>query len=117
MASSMYRDLVAGQKVEADQILGDLVTRGVRHGLETPLLAASYSHMCVQCRSNGASLSETDRVLLQMASEVADSMRSATQHLAYERRSHSGGYGKDQPVSPIARVKGGPGCGGSSRNG
>ena len=47
MASSMYRDLVAGQKVEADQILGDLVTRGVRHGLETPLLAASYSHMCV----------------------------------------------------------------------
>ncbi|MDO9714318.1 ketopantoate reductase family protein [Paracraurococcus lichenis] len=47
MASSMYRDLVAGLPVEADQILGDLVSRAARHSLSTPLLSAAYTHLCV----------------------------------------------------------------------
>ncbi|MBW6399894.1 ketopantoate reductase family protein [Roseomonas sp. HJA6] len=47
MASSMYRDLVAGLPVEADQILGDLVARAQRHGLDTPLAAAAYANLCI----------------------------------------------------------------------
>ncbi len=46
-ASSMYRDLVAGRPVEVDQILGDLLARGVRAGLATPLLAAAVTHLGV----------------------------------------------------------------------
>ena len=46
-ASSMYRDLTAGNAVEADQIVGDLLDRGRKAGLDTPLLAAAYTHLCV----------------------------------------------------------------------
>lgn len=45
--SSMYRDLVAGQKVEADQIVGDLVARGKAAGVAVPLLNAAYSNLSV----------------------------------------------------------------------
>lgn len=47
MASSMYRDLVAGLPVEADQIVGDLEARAKRHGLDTPLVSAAYTHLRV----------------------------------------------------------------------
>lgn len=47
MASSMYRDLVAGLPVEADQILGDLEARAKRHGIDTPLVSAAYTHLRV----------------------------------------------------------------------
>lgn len=47
MASSMYRDLVAGLPVEADQILGDLEARAGRHGIDTPLVSAAYTHLRV----------------------------------------------------------------------
>lgn len=46
-ASSMYRDLVAGLPVEADQILGDLEARAKRHGIDTPLVSAAYTHLRV----------------------------------------------------------------------
>jgi 2-dehydropantoate 2-reductase len=39
--TSMYRDLVAGNDVEADQILGDLVSRAHGIGVTTPLFAAA----------------------------------------------------------------------------
>jgi 2-dehydropantoate 2-reductase len=45
--SSMYRDLIAGHEIEADQIVGDLVGRAGRAGVPTPLLSAAYSHLCV----------------------------------------------------------------------
>lgn len=45
MASSMYRDLVAGLPVEAEQILGDLEVRGKRHGIDTPLISAAYTNL------------------------------------------------------------------------
>jgi 2-dehydropantoate 2-reductase len=47
LTSSMYRDLVAKNDVEADQILGDLVERGRSAGLETPLLATAYTNLKV----------------------------------------------------------------------
>ena len=45
--SSLYRDLQAGNRVEADQILGDLLRRGTKAGVRTPLLSAAYTHLCV----------------------------------------------------------------------
>lgn len=47
MASSMYRDLVAGLPVEADQIVGDLAARAKRHGIDVPLISAAYTHLRV----------------------------------------------------------------------
>ena len=45
--SSMYRDLIAGGRIEADQIVGDLLARGAQAGVATPLLAAAYAHLSV----------------------------------------------------------------------
>jgi 2-dehydropantoate 2-reductase len=47
LTSSMYRDLAQGKAVEADPIVGDLLARGRRAGLVTPLLAAAYSNLDV----------------------------------------------------------------------
>jgi 2-dehydropantoate 2-reductase len=47
LTSSMYRDLQRGSPIEADQIVGDLLARGQAHGVETPLLAAAYTHLRV----------------------------------------------------------------------
>jgi 2-dehydropantoate 2-reductase len=44
LTSSMYRDLVAGEGVEAEQILGDLRVRARRAGIATPLTSAA----CIQ---------------------------------------------------------------------
>ncbi len=52
--SSMFRDLSAGRPVEADQILGDLLERGRRAGLATPLLAAATAHLGVYARQVAA---------------------------------------------------------------
>jgi 2-dehydropantoate 2-reductase len=38
--SSMYRDMKAGHRLEADQIIGDLVARAAAKGMATPLLSA-----------------------------------------------------------------------------
>ncbi|WP_329456650.1 ketopantoate reductase family protein [Streptomyces sp. NBC_01497] len=45
--SSMYRDLRQGNRVEADQIVGDMVARGSGLGVRTPLLAVAYAHLGV----------------------------------------------------------------------
>ncbi len=45
--SSMYRDLQQGRPIEAEQIVGDMLARGARHGLKTPLLAAAYANLAV----------------------------------------------------------------------
>jgi 2-dehydropantoate 2-reductase len=47
LTSSMYRDLVAGNDVEADAILGDLLERARSAGLVTPLLATAYTNLKV----------------------------------------------------------------------
>ncbi|WP_293368984.1 2-dehydropantoate 2-reductase [Nevskia sp.] len=43
--ASMLRDLEGGGKVEADHILGDLITRGAAKGLTSPLLKAAYASL------------------------------------------------------------------------
>ena len=54
-ASSMYRDLLKGYPVEADHILGDLLSRGRRAGITSPLLTAAYANLCVyQARRSAA---------------------------------------------------------------
>jgi|SRR5271166_2279216 len=45
--SSMYRDLQSGARIEADQIIGDLLDRGRRAGVTTPLLAVAYTHLAI----------------------------------------------------------------------
>ena len=47
LTSSMYRDLQAGNPVEADQILGDLLMRARSFGVPAPLLAAAFVHLKV----------------------------------------------------------------------
>ena len=53
--ASMYRDLTQGGPVEAEQILGDLLFRGERAGIDAPLLGAAYTQLSVyQNRLKGA---------------------------------------------------------------
>jgi 2-dehydropantoate 2-reductase len=47
LTSSMYRDLLAGNAVEAEQIVGDLLARGEEAGLDLPLLAAAFINLTV----------------------------------------------------------------------
>jgi 2-dehydropantoate 2-reductase len=47
MTASMYRDLIAGNAVESEQIIGDLLRRARKHSLPTPLLDAAYVHLSV----------------------------------------------------------------------
>jgi 2-dehydropantoate 2-reductase len=41
LTSSMYRDMKSGSRIEADQIIGDLVTRAAAKEVATPLLSAT----------------------------------------------------------------------------
>ena len=50
MTSSMYRDLVAGDRVEADQILGDLRARARLSGIATPLVSAAFIQLDIHQR-------------------------------------------------------------------
>jgi len=50
LTSSMYRDLVAGERVEAEQILGDLRDRGLRAGVAVPLVSAAYVQLDIHQR-------------------------------------------------------------------
>jgi 2-dehydropantoate 2-reductase len=45
LTSSMYRDLMKKGRVEVDQILGDLLNRGGKLGLATPLVEAAYVNL------------------------------------------------------------------------
>ncbi len=45
--ASMYRDLLQGLPIEADQIIGDLVARAAKAGLTTPLLDAAYTSLAI----------------------------------------------------------------------
>jgi 2-dehydropantoate 2-reductase len=45
--SSMYRDMLRGSHVEADQIIGDLLARARSADVSTPMLETAYAHLCV----------------------------------------------------------------------
>jgi 2-dehydropantoate 2-reductase len=47
LASSMYRDLGKGAPVEADTIVGDLLERGRKYGLATPILQAAFVSLSI----------------------------------------------------------------------
>jgi 2-dehydropantoate 2-reductase len=47
LTSSMYRDMKSGYRVEADQIIGDLITRAAEKGIATPLLSAALIRLKV----------------------------------------------------------------------
>ena len=54
LTSSMYRDLVQGYPVEADQIIGDLVDRANAHAVPVPLLNAVYVNLQVYQQTQNA---------------------------------------------------------------
>lgn len=47
LTASMYRDLMKGDAVESDHILGDLLARGQAGGIEAPLLRAAYAQLSI----------------------------------------------------------------------
>ena len=47
LTASMYRDMKSGHRVEADEIVGDLVMRGSAKGVATPLLSAAFARLKV----------------------------------------------------------------------
>jgi 2-dehydropantoate 2-reductase len=50
LTSSMYRDLKKGAPVEVDTILGDLLERGQKFGLTTPILQAAFVNLSIYQR-------------------------------------------------------------------
>jgi 2-dehydropantoate 2-reductase len=50
LTSSMYRDLNKGAPVEVEPILGDLLERGRKYGLVTPILEAAYVSLSIYQR-------------------------------------------------------------------
>lgn len=54
LKASMLRDLEAGQQVEAEQIVGDMLARVRAAGQAAPLLAVAYSHLQAYQRQRGA---------------------------------------------------------------
>ena len=54
LTSSMYRDLMAGERVESDQILGDLRARAERAGIPTPLISAAFIQLDIYQRRRAA---------------------------------------------------------------
>ena len=50
----MYRDLIAGERIEADQILGDLRARARLAGVATPLVSAACIQLDVHQRRRNA---------------------------------------------------------------
>ena len=47
LTASMFRDLQAGGRIEADQIIGDLLKRGRQAQVPVPLLAVADTHLAV----------------------------------------------------------------------
>ena len=54
LTSSMYRDLMAGERVEADQVLGDLRARARRANVPVPLISAAFIQLDVYQRRRAA---------------------------------------------------------------
>jgi 2-dehydropantoate 2-reductase len=51
LTASMYRDLMRGAPVEADNILGDMIARGHAHGVDAPYLRAAYAQLSIYSAS------------------------------------------------------------------
>jgi 2-dehydropantoate 2-reductase len=53
MTSSMYRDMVRGLPVEADEIVGDLVAYADKNGVAAPLMSAAYTNLAIYAALRG----------------------------------------------------------------
>jgi 2-dehydropantoate 2-reductase len=53
LTASMFRDIKAGQPVEADHVVGDLIARGEARGVPTPRLRTAYTHLKAYEKSRG----------------------------------------------------------------
>jgi len=53
LTSSMYRDMKGGLRIEADQIVGDLVSRAAAQGVATPLLSTILVRLKVYEQAQG----------------------------------------------------------------
>jgi 2-dehydropantoate 2-reductase len=58
LTSSMHRDLQKNGPIEADEIIGDLLARASRAGVNTSLLATAYAHLSIYQRQRSEQLSE-----------------------------------------------------------
>lgn len=58
LTSSMYRDLMAGDRVEVDQVLGDLRTRARRANLATPLVSAAFIQLSAYMAKRSLQMSQ-----------------------------------------------------------
>lgn len=47
LTSSMYRDLTDHARVEVDNILGDLIERGRKHGVSAPMVQAAFVNLSI----------------------------------------------------------------------
>jgi 2-dehydropantoate 2-reductase len=45
LTASMLRDIERGAKIEADHVVGDLLRRGEKHAVSSPLLRVAYTHL------------------------------------------------------------------------
>jgi 2-dehydropantoate 2-reductase len=54
LTSSMYRDMKAGHRIEADQIVGDLVSRAAAAGVAAPLLSTVLVRLKIYEQAQGA---------------------------------------------------------------
>jgi len=54
LAASMFRDLQGGKPTEAEAIVGDLIRRGAKVGVNAPLLSAAYVCLAVHQNRIGA---------------------------------------------------------------
>ena len=45
LTASMFRDIKAGQPVEADHVIGDLIARGDAAKIPVPRLRIAYTHL------------------------------------------------------------------------
>jgi 2-dehydropantoate 2-reductase len=68
LTSSMYRDLTKNAPVEVDQILGDLLERGRKHGVASPLLESACVNLRVYEAKRSRQSSDAPAAALQDAS-------------------------------------------------
>jgi 2-dehydropantoate 2-reductase len=69
LTSSMYRDLMRNAPVEVDTILGDLLDRGRKLGISTPILQAAFVNLSIYQRARNIDRSKIARPLMQSAKQ------------------------------------------------
>lgn len=69
LTSSMYRDLMRNAPVDVDTILGDLLDRGRKHGVSTPVLQAAFVNLSIYQRARNIDRSTIASPLTQSATQ------------------------------------------------